>query len=69
MDDPDASVQEAVCSACEVAAGRKPGPVKEAMTAARGTHRHPRFIDRVMEAVARRYNAVDFMEEVTGGKR
>jgi hypothetical protein len=48
MDDPDASVQEAVCAACEVAAGRKPGPVKEAMAAARGTHRHPRFIDRVM---------------------
>ena len=53
MDDPDVSVQEAVCAACEVAAGKKPGAVGEAMKAARGTHRHPRYIDRVMEAVHR----------------
>ena len=53
MDDPDVGVQEAVCAACEVAAGKKPGLVSEAMRAARGTHRHPRYIDRVMEAVQR----------------
>ena len=53
MDDPDPGVQAAVCAACEVAAAKKPGAVADAMRAARGTHRHPRFIDKVMEAVQR----------------
>ena len=53
MDDPDAAVQEAVCAACEVAAGKKTSAVAEAMNLARSTHRHQRYIDKVTDAVQR----------------
>jgi dynein assembly factor 5 len=53
MDDANGDVQEAVCAACEIAAGVKTEATREAMLAARNTHRHPRFVDRVLAACDR----------------
>lgn len=53
MDDANGDVQEAVCAACEIAAGVKTEATREAMLAARNVHRHPRFVDRVLAACDR----------------
>ena len=50
MDDANVDVQEATCGACEVAAEVKTEATREAMLAARNTHRHARFVDRVLAA-------------------
>ena len=50
MDDANVDVQEATCRACEVAAEVKTEATREAMLAARNTHRHARFVDRVLAA-------------------
>ena len=50
MDDANVDVQEATCRACEVAAEVKTEATREAMLAARNTHRHTRFVDRVLAA-------------------
>ena len=50
MDDANVDVQEATCGACEVAAEVKTEATREAMLAARNTHRHTRFVDRVLAA-------------------
>ena len=52
MDDPNPDVQEAVCQALEVAAAKKPDAVREAVRAARDTHRGRVYLDRADAAAA-----------------
>ena len=52
MDDPNRDVQEAVCQALEVAAAKKPDAVREAVRAARDTHRGRVYLDRADAAAA-----------------
>ena len=53
MDDPNRAVQEAVCSAVEIAAVKKPDAVRESVRAARDAHRGQTYLDRA-DAAARR---------------
>ena len=53
MDDPNRAVQEAVCSAVEIAAVKKPDAVLESVRAARDAHRGPTYLDRADAAAQR----------------